>query len=335
MQIVHYAVRRRKPRCFGLLAVWLGCLGDAGKVAGDRVDGARVLGCWRRPTSASAAISRSRLRHELAGQMQRAGGASGAYVDRPRRRSQPDPVQRLVARRRILASNTKLFTIAALLDRFPAKGTLKTRLYARPRDAIRGHTLRGSLVVVGAGDPALGRPAFARRNGLPLTPLGALANDVRRAGIKRVIGTDPGRRLDLRSPPGSTHGRRRCIRRAVPALGPLLRLRLHPRPLRQESRAGRGPGLEAQAARDRRLRQGRHRPRRPSGAGAAQAVPRKRCLAPDQAPLRPNAQAIQQLLRRDAAEAARRLTTRRRRARPGGAFEGSRGSPASSARAFG
>jgi serine-type D-Ala-D-Ala carboxypeptidase/endopeptidase (penicillin-binding protein 4) len=140
------------------------------------------------PDLSSAAISRSRLRHKLAGQMQRAGGASGAYVadlDAARDRTLFSDSS---GRRRILASNTKLFTIAALLDRFPAKGTLKTRLYARPRDAIRGHTLRGSLVVAGAGDPALGRPAFARRNGLPLTPLGALANDVRRAGIKRVMG---------------------------------------------------------------------------------------------------------------------------------------------------
>jgi D-alanyl-D-alanine carboxypeptidase/D-alanyl-D-alanine-endopeptidase (penicillin-binding protein 4) len=140
------------------------------------------------PDLSSGAISRSRLRHKLAAQMQRAGGASGAYVadlDAARGRTLFSDSSR---RRRMLASNTKLFTIAALFDRFPAKGSLKTRVYARPRTAIRGHTLRGSLVVVGAGDPALGRLAFARRNRLPLTPLGALARDVRRAGVKRVTG---------------------------------------------------------------------------------------------------------------------------------------------------
>ena len=65
--------------------------------------------------------------------------------------------------------------MAALLDRFGPSATLKTRLYARPGNAVEGHTLRGSLVVVGAGDPALGRAGFARDNGLPLTPLGPLA----------------------------------------------------------------------------------------------------------------------------------------------------------------
>ncbi len=140
------------------------------------------------PDFASASISRSRLRHGLANQMQRAGGASGAFVtdiDAARNRTLFSDSSR---RRRMLASNTKLFTIAGVLDRFSAKGTLKTRVYARPRNAVDGHTLRGSLIMVGAGDPALGRAGFARRHDLPLTPLGELATDVRRAGIKRIKG---------------------------------------------------------------------------------------------------------------------------------------------------
>jgi D-alanyl-D-alanine carboxypeptidase/D-alanyl-D-alanine-endopeptidase (penicillin-binding protein 4) len=78
--------------------------------------------------------------------------------------------------------------MAALLDHFGAQRTFQTRAYARPANAVDGHTIRGSLVVVGAGDPALGRGSFARRYGLPLTPLGRLATDVRRAGIKRITG---------------------------------------------------------------------------------------------------------------------------------------------------
>ena len=120
--------------------------------------------------------------------MDRVGGASGAWVtdmDAPRRQTLFSSASH---RRRILASNTKLFTMAAVLDRFGASATLKTRLYARPGNAVEGHTLRGSLVVVGAGDPALARAGFARDNGLPLTPLGNLAADVRKAGIKRVTG---------------------------------------------------------------------------------------------------------------------------------------------------
>jgi len=137
---------------------------------------------------ASGSISRAGLRHGLARQMQRVGGASGAYVsdlDASRNRKLFSWASRT---RRALASNTKLFTMAAVLDRFGAEGSFKTRVFTRPAGAVAGHTLRGSLVVVGAGDPALGRAGFARRHGLPLTPLGELATDVRKAGIKRVSG---------------------------------------------------------------------------------------------------------------------------------------------------
>ena len=141
------------------------------------------------PGPASASISRSRLRHGLSNQMHRVGGASGAWVTDVEASRRKTLFSSASHRRRILASNTKLFTMAAVLERFGATGTLKTRLYARPRNAIDGHTLRGSLVVVGAGDPALARAGFARHNGLPLTRLGALTSDVRRAGIKRVTGS--------------------------------------------------------------------------------------------------------------------------------------------------
>ena len=120
--------------------------------------------------------------------MQRAGGASGAWVmdiEAPRNRVLFSWASHT---RRILASNTKLFTTAAVLDRFGATSRLKTRLYARRRHALRGHTLRGSLVIVGAGDPALASVGFARRNDLPLTSIANLARDVRKAGIRRVTG---------------------------------------------------------------------------------------------------------------------------------------------------
>ncbi|TMK73936.1 MAG: hypothetical protein E6G48_04595, partial [Actinobacteria bacterium] len=149
------------------------------------------LGCalLLAPGYAPGSISRSRLRHGLSNQMHRVGGASGAWVTDMDAAGNGTLFSWASHTRRILASNTKLFTMAAVLDRFGATGTLKTRLYARPRNAIDGHTLRGSLVVVGAGDPALARAGFARHNGLPLTRLGALTSDVRRAGIKRVTGS--------------------------------------------------------------------------------------------------------------------------------------------------
>jgi serine-type D-Ala-D-Ala carboxypeptidase/endopeptidase (penicillin-binding protein 4) len=147
-----------------------------------------ACGVLAAPDSAPASISRHRLRHGLADQMQRAGGASGAFVTDIDAAHNRTLFSRASRRRRILASNTKLFTMAAVLDRFAAHGAFKTRVYARPRNAVDGHTLRGSLIVVGAGDPALGRAGFARRHDLPLTPLGELATDVRRTGIKRVTG---------------------------------------------------------------------------------------------------------------------------------------------------
>ena len=137
---------------------------------------------------ASASIARSRLREGLATQMRHAGGASGAWVidiDAPGDR----PLFSWASHtHRILASNTKLFTTAAVLHRFGAERRLETRLYARRRNAVRRHTLRGSLVIVGGGDPVLGAARFARRHGLPLTPLGELARDVRDAGVRRVTG---------------------------------------------------------------------------------------------------------------------------------------------------
>ena len=62
-------------------------------------------------------------------------------------------------RARIVASNTKLFTSAAALDRLGPAFQFETRLLASGR--IRGSVLEGDLVVVGAGDPNLsGRHYF-------------------------------------------------------------------------------------------------------------------------------------------------------------------------------
>ena len=162
--------------------------------------------------------------------------------------------------------------MAALLDRFGAKATFKTRALRRvPAGAVEGHTLHGSLVVVGAGDPALGKRSFARRYGLPLTPLGKLASQVRKAGIKRVTGKVLA--------DDSIFDRRRGIPTsgvdASGELGPLSGLSydsgfvhghyaknpelVAARALRHKLRAARRP------------RQGRHRPRQPPGAGAREA----------------------------------------------------------------
>jgi serine-type D-Ala-D-Ala carboxypeptidase/endopeptidase (penicillin-binding protein 4) len=140
------------------------------------------------PDLGAASISRARLRHGLANQMHRVGGASGAFVTDLAPSGRRTLFSDSAKARRILASNSKLFSMSAVLDRFGADGTLKTALYARPASGIEGHVVHGSLVLVGAGDPALASSRFARRHGLPVTPLGKLASAVRAGGIRKVTG---------------------------------------------------------------------------------------------------------------------------------------------------
>ncbi|MGH6885276.1 MAG: D-alanyl-D-alanine carboxypeptidase/D-alanyl-D-alanine-endopeptidase, partial [Geminicoccales bacterium] len=116
-----------------------------------------------------------------------AGGAGGAWVH------DVDAGVNLFAssagERRVPASNQKLFTTAAFLDRLGAQGRLETRVFARGRrQGARGRALAGDLVIVGDGDPALGTSGFARRNDLPLTRISELARAVAKAGIRKVGG---------------------------------------------------------------------------------------------------------------------------------------------------
>ena len=96
---------------------------------------------------------------------------------------------RNAAKRRILASNQKLFTTAAALDRFGSAHRFETAAYARgKRIGKRDQIIAGNLVVRGDGDPALGTQTFAGRHGLPVTRIGALAQAVKRAGIRAIKG---------------------------------------------------------------------------------------------------------------------------------------------------
>ncbi len=83
--------------------------------------------------------------------------------------------ERAPHRRFIPASNTKIVTGAVALHRLGAGHRWETRLVAT--GPIRDGTLRGDLWVVGGGDPHLERQ-----------DLGALADRLRRAGVRRVSG---------------------------------------------------------------------------------------------------------------------------------------------------
>ena len=150
------------------------------------------------PGAASGSISTRRLESKLGGLMRGAGAGGGAWVydvnsDRALFGFHAN-------RRRVLASNTKLFTTAATLDRLGANRRLETSVWAGGRSSDESlppdeaplppsdGVVDGSLYLVGDGDPALGSRSFAKRHNLPVTPLKVLAADVRRAGIRRVKG---------------------------------------------------------------------------------------------------------------------------------------------------
>jgi D-alanyl-D-alanine carboxypeptidase/D-alanyl-D-alanine-endopeptidase (penicillin-binding protein 4) len=142
-----------------------------------------------KPGSAAAAkrgLSASELRRELAGAMRSADGRSGAWVVDAGARAEDALFADDANERRIPASNQKLFTTAAFLDRLGPRGHLETRVYGRGE--LRGRVLAGDLVIVGDGDPALGTASFARANDQPVTRLSALAKKVARAGVRRIKG---------------------------------------------------------------------------------------------------------------------------------------------------
>jgi serine-type D-Ala-D-Ala carboxypeptidase/endopeptidase (penicillin-binding protein 4) len=117
--------------------------------------------------------------------MNDAGSSSGAYVyDATSRR-------RLFGRRygtrRILASNTKLFTTNAVLRRLGPSKRLSTR--AMSRRAIDEHgVLSGNLYLAGGGDPTFGSSSFVRDAYGHGATVEALANALRRRGLRRVTG---------------------------------------------------------------------------------------------------------------------------------------------------
>ncbi len=175
--------------------------------------------------AAREAMSKSRLRRTLARQMRRVGGGSGAWVGRLTARGARGVFADSGSKRRIIASNSKLFATAAFLDRFGAEGELTTRVFARGKRRGTGErVLSGNLYLVGDGDPALGKSGIGR-----------LARAVQAAGIRKVAG---GIRAD-----DSIFDRRRSVPQPGITGGPFLTT-LSGLSFEQ----GRGPGDPARAA---------------------------------------------------------------------------------------
>jgi D-alanyl-D-alanine carboxypeptidase/D-alanyl-D-alanine-endopeptidase (penicillin-binding protein 4) len=127
-------------------------------------------------TARSGGITRRKLKRRLGKLARKAPGASGFYVYDIGAAKKRVLFDRKEGHRRRLASNTKLFTTATALHRLGASARIETRVARRGALTDRGR-LKGSLYLVGAGDPSLGSG-----------DLKELAREVRRAGIRRVTG---------------------------------------------------------------------------------------------------------------------------------------------------
>src|SRR4051812_37453103 len=158
----------------------------------------RRLRCYRTPMSrvliaivallallAPAAQAQTSLEKSLARQMAAAGSHSGAYVmdaetDAPLFSWRADT-------RRVLASNTKLFTTAAVLGRLGADATIATTLLGTGTLAADG-TWNGDLYLRGGGDPTFGTAAFTTKGYGSAANVEALAAKLAEAGFTRVTG---------------------------------------------------------------------------------------------------------------------------------------------------
>jgi D-alanyl-D-alanine carboxypeptidase/D-alanyl-D-alanine-endopeptidase (penicillin-binding protein 4) len=135
----------------------------------------------------ATATGAGKLCRELRSELVRGGGGtSGLFVVDAG--SGQTVCGRAANRPRPLASNMKLFTTATALTRFGPRFRIATSVLADGELDSEG-VLHGSLYLRGAGDPALGSPAFYERflGGLG-TNLFALNQQIRAAGIGAVTG---------------------------------------------------------------------------------------------------------------------------------------------------
>ena len=159
------------------------------------------------PQTALGAENSARLKRKLDAAMDQASARSGAYVYDL---SDGDGLfSRRATRRRILASNTKLFTTAAALNKFGSAGRFTTEVFGDRLPNSNG-VVRGDVYLVGGGDPSFGSTSFAERAyGGGGATLEGLAVAVKQAGVRRVTGNVLGDESlfdSLRGGPDSGYG---------------------------------------------------------------------------------------------------------------------------------
>ena len=90
--------------------------------------------------------------------------------------------------KRVLASNTKIFTTSTTLGRLGANHRYRTRVFASGRLSRKG-VLKGNLYLKGGGDTSFGQRNFLNAySGGEGASVEKLAHKVAKAGIKRVTG---------------------------------------------------------------------------------------------------------------------------------------------------
>jgi D-alanyl-D-alanine carboxypeptidase/D-alanyl-D-alanine-endopeptidase (penicillin-binding protein 4) len=152
--------------------------------------------------TADAASLKTSLKRAMAG----AGSSSGAFV------MDASSGRTIFSRRgttpRILASNTKLFTSAAVLGRYGRSSSLATTLVGRGTLLPNG-TWKGDIYLRGGGDPTFGSSSFARGTYGSNASVEALADRLDMAGFKAVTGAvigDESSFDSLRGGPSSGYG---------------------------------------------------------------------------------------------------------------------------------
>jgi D-alanyl-D-alanine carboxypeptidase/D-alanyl-D-alanine-endopeptidase (penicillin-binding protein 4) len=156
----------------------------------------------------AAAQNRELMVKRLTAQMRLAGSYAGAYVADLSDATPSGVFGWREHRARILASNTKLFTTGAALDRFGIDGTLSTDVLGTGSLDPDG-VYRGSLYLRGGGDPTFGSRRFTRRSYGGGATVQGLAKLLDEAGIQRVTGRvygDESAFDSLRGGPDSGYG---------------------------------------------------------------------------------------------------------------------------------
>src|SRR4051794_8166656 len=141
-----------------------------------------VIAALLLPSAAGAATLKKTLSRAMSG----AGASSGAYV------MDSETGKTLFSRRasapRSLASNTKLFTSAAVLGRYGPDSSLATTLIGSGSLTSKG-VWKGSVYLRGGGDPTFGSRSFARSAYGSDASVEQVADQLDQAGFKSVTGS--------------------------------------------------------------------------------------------------------------------------------------------------